>query len=32
MIKAYINAQLAYYETGDHLMHRRFMLEAYRGS
>lgn len=32
MIEAYIDAQLVYYETGDYLMHRGFMLEAYRNS
>jgi len=32
MIEAYIEAQLVYYESGDYLMHRGFMLEAYRNS
>jgi Fic family protein len=32
LIEAYIDAQLVYYETGDYLMHRGFMLEAYRNS
>lgn len=30
MIEAYIDAQLTYYESGDYLMHRGFVLEAYR--
>ena len=32
MIEAYIDAQLVYYETGDFLMHRGFVLEAYRSA
>jgi len=32
MIEAYIDAQLTYYETGDLLMHRGFVLEAYRSA
>ncbi|WP_076998442.1 Fic family protein [Variovorax sp. KK3] len=32
MIEAYIDAQLVYYETGDYLMHRGFVLETYRAS
>ncbi|WP_454914417.1 Fic family protein [Variovorax gossypii] len=32
MIEAYIDAQLVYYESGDYLMHRGFVLEAYRGA
>lgn len=30
MIDAYVDAQLVYYETGDYLMHRGLMLEAFR--
>ena len=30
MIDAYMGAQLVYYETGDFLMHRGFVLDAYR--
>ena len=32
MNSAYIEAQLRYYEQGDYLMHRGFMLEAYRSA
>lgn len=32
MIEAYISAQLTYYETGDLLMHRAFVLDAYRSA
>lgn len=32
LIQAYIDAQLVFYETGDFLMHRAFVLETYRTS
>jgi Fic family protein len=30
MIDAYVDAQVVYYETGDYLLHRGLMLEAFR--